>query len=33
VGGAPVVFHVDFGPMPGVLYWLRPVLSNEHVSG
>jgi hypothetical protein len=33
VGGAPVVFHVAIGPKPGGLYGLRPVLSNEHVSG
>jgi hypothetical protein len=33
VGGAPVVFHVVFGPRPGGLYGLRPVLSNELVSG
>jgi hypothetical protein len=33
VGGAPVVFHVVYGPKPGGLYGLRPVLSNERVSG
>jgi hypothetical protein len=33
VGGAPVVFHVAIGPKPGGLYGLRPVLSNERVSG
>lgn len=33
VGGAPVVFHVVFGPKPGGLYGLRPVLSNDLVSG
>jgi hypothetical protein len=33
VGGAPVVFHVVLGPKPGGLYGLRPVLSNELVSG
>jgi hypothetical protein len=33
VGGAPVVFHVVYGPKPGGLYGLRPVLSNELVSG
>ena len=32
VGGAPVVFHVVYGPKPGGLYGLRPVLSNERVS-
>jgi hypothetical protein len=33
VGGVPVVFHVVYGPKPGGLYGLRPVLSNERVSG
>ena len=33
VGGARVVFHLVFGPKPGGLYGLRPVLSNELVSG
>jgi hypothetical protein len=33
VGGAPVLFHVVVGPNPGGLYGLRPVLSNELVSG
>jgi Phosphodiester glycosidase len=33
VGGGPVVFHVVYGPKPGGLYGLRPVLSNERVSG
>jgi hypothetical protein len=33
VGGAPVIFHVVFGPKPGGLYGLRPVLSNDLVSG
>jgi hypothetical protein len=33
VGGAPVMFHVVLGPKPGGLYGLRPVLSNELVSG
>jgi phosphodiester glycosidase len=33
VGGAPVLFHVVYGPKPGGLYGLRPVLSNERVSG
>jgi hypothetical protein len=33
VGGEPVIFHVVFGPKPGGLYGLRPVLSNNLVSG
>jgi hypothetical protein len=33
VGGAPVIFHVVIGPQPGGLYDLRPVLSNNRVTG
>lgn len=33
VGGASVLFHVVLGPKPGGLYGLRPVLSNERVTG
>jgi Phosphodiester glycosidase/FlgD Ig-like domain len=33
VGGAPVVFHLVYAPKPGGLYGLRPVLSNNTVSG
>lgn len=32
-GGSRVVFHIVTGPQPGGLYGLRPVLSNERVSG
>ena len=33
IGGERVVFHVVVAPKPGGLYGLRPVLSNERVSG
>jgi hypothetical protein len=33
VGGSRVVFHVALGPKPGGLYDLRPVLSNDAVTG
>jgi hypothetical protein len=33
VGGAPVIFHTVIGPQPGGLYDLRPVLSNQLVTG
>jgi hypothetical protein len=33
IGGAPVLFHVVYGPKPGGLYGLRPVLSGRTVSG
>ena len=33
VGGHRVVFHVVYAPKPGGLYALRPVLSNNTVSG
>jgi hypothetical protein len=33
VGGRRVVFHVAFGPKPGGLYDLQPVLSGNRVTG
>ena len=33
VGGERVVFHVVVAPKPGGLYGLRPVLSNERLTG
>jgi hypothetical protein len=33
IGGQRVVFHVVFAPKPGGVYGLRPVLSNNTVSG
>ena len=33
IGGVPVRFHVVYGPKPGGLYGLRPVLSGHTVSG
>jgi hypothetical protein len=33
VGGQRVIFHVVYAPKPGGLYDLRPVLSNNTVSG
>ena len=33
IGGKRVVFHVLYAPKPGGLYGLRPVLSNNTISG
>lgn len=33
IGGQRVVFHVVYAPKPGGAYGLRPVLSNNNVSG